>query len=189
MLMPPGTSHDRDCEDDHALFLAAVQDVAPWQPQPLPARTRPLRQRVRVQAQADVQTPPPLDDTQAAALALSEEEEVRFHRPGISVRHLRRLAHGPRPEQAPLPSLDLHGLRLAEARQVLLRWIDHLQAQGYTQALLVHGKGHPQRPAPMKTHATGWLMQHPAILALCSAQPRHGGRGALYVLLRRQDRE
>ncbi len=188
MLTPPDHPQDRDPEDDHALFLAAVRDVDAWEPQPLPLRTLSIRQRLpRRCEEFTAASLPPISDTQAAALALMGEEEVRFHRPGISQRHLRQLAKGPHPGQPPLPYLDLHGLRLDAARSVLLQWVDQLQAQGHTQALLIHGKGHPQRTAPMKTHATGWRMQHPAILALCSAQPRHGGRGALYVLLRRRD--
>ncbi len=190
MLTPDHDLQAGDLDDDRSLFRAAVHDVIAWPgaDQPRPSPTRRLAGGLKPRrSQQDEPAPelPPLSDTLAALHPLGHEEEVRFRRSGVSLRQLRQLAQGR--EQA-LPRLDLHGLRLDAARSAIVDWIDQLQRTGCSHALLIHGKGRPELPATLKTHATRWLMQHPSVLALCSAQARDGGRGALYVLLRRRAR-
>lgn len=106
----------------------------------------------------------------------------------------RRLARG---LVSPDTSIDLHGHGLASAYDVLdqelARAIDH----GARVVLLVTGK--PPRPESERPHARGairaavgdWLAgsRHAhRIAAVRGAHPRHGGAGALYIVLRR-DRE
>ena len=83
--------------------------------------------------------------------------------------------------------LDLHGLRPDPARDTLCHFIEHQHHNGHRCVLVIHGKGgrHDEEPV-LKNHVNHWLQQLPQVLAFHSAQPRDGGCGAVYVLLKRQ---
>ena len=94
----------------------------------------------------------------------------------------------------PESSIDLHGLSLASAYDRLDRGLADAIARGDRVLLLVTGK--PPRPTSERPHARGairaavgdWLAasRHSArIAAVRGAHPRHGGTGALYIVLRR----
>lgn len=95
---------------------------------------------------------------------------------------------------SPETSVDLHGLTLASAYDRLDRGLAEAIAQGDRVLLLVTGK--PPRPTSERPHARGairaavgdWLAasRHSSrIAAVRAAHPRHGGAGALYIVLRR----
>ena len=95
---------------------------------------------------------------------------------------------------SPESSVDLHGLSLASAYDRLDRGLADAIARGDRVLLLVTGK--PPRPASERPHARGairaavgdWLAasRHSGrIAAVRAAHPRHGGAGALYIVLRR----
>jgi DNA-nicking Smr family endonuclease len=95
----------------------------------------------------------------------------------------------------PDASLDLHGHTLASAHAMLDAGLDRALSQGHRVLLLVTGK--PPRPESERPHARGairaaiadWLAisRHAAnIAAVRGAHPRHGGAGALYIILRRE---
>jgi DNA-nicking Smr family endonuclease len=103
----------------------------------------------------------------------------------------RRLARG---VVAPERSIDLHGHTLQSAYRVLDQGLADAIAQGDRVVLLVTGK--PPRPESERPHARGairaavgdWLAgsRHAdRIAAVRAAHPRHGGAGALYIILRR----
>lgn len=94
----------------------------------------------------------------------------------------------------PDASLDLHGHTLASAHALLDTGLDRAIVQGHRVLLLVTGK--PPRAGSERPHARGairaaiadWLAvsRHAgAIAAVRGAHPRHGGTGALYIVLRR----
>jgi DNA-nicking Smr family endonuclease len=91
-------------------------------------------------------------------------------------------------------SIDLHGHTLASAHALLDHGLGQAIARGDRVVLLVTGK--PPRPESERPHARGairaaiadWLgsSRHAdAIAAVRGAHPRHGGAGALYIVLRR----
>ncbi|WP_338666788.1 Smr/MutS family protein [Pseudodesulfovibrio methanolicus] len=87
--------------------------------------------------------------------------------------------------------LDLHGMTSDQARDSLLFFIRESYLQGYRCVLVVTGRGRnsPGGQPVLRTEAESWLTKEPlrrVVLAFCTAQPRHGGAGALYVLLRKQ---
>ena len=103
----------------------------------------------------------------------------------------RRLTKG---AVAPDDVVDLHGHTLASAHSLLDARLGEAVARGARVLLLVTGK--PPRPESERPHARGairavvadWLQgsRHaPHIAAVRNAHPRHGGAGALYVILRR----
>lgn len=114
---------------------------------------------------------------------------LSFMRPGIQHGVFRKLRQGAYPLDA---VLDLHQLTVEEARHEVFRFIRDCTAQDVRSALINHGKGgrHPDRPAALlKSYVALWLPQFPEIMAFHSAQGFHGGTGAVYVLLKKSERQ
>ncbi len=89
-------------------------------------------------------------------------------------------------------TLDLHGLIQTEAHRRLDAFIERAAAAGTRMLLVVTGKGQ-NGGGVLRDSVPRWLAEpglRPRVLALAHAQPKHGGGGALYVLLRkkREDR-
>lgn len=103
---------------------------------------------------------------------------------GVQRAQKKQLLAGTVPIQA---YLDLHGMHRAQARTAVVAFLQNAQALSMRSVQIVHGKGlGTQGAAPLlKSYVYAWLQQHPAVLALASCAARHGGAGALYVLLRR----
>ena len=101
----------------------------------------------------------------------------------------RRLSRGLVP---PDRVLDLHGHSLATAWDLLDRRLEQAVATGARVLLLVTGKprsGGAERRGAIRAAIGDWLAasRHAAnIAAVRSAHPRHGGAGALYIILRRR---
>jgi DNA-nicking Smr family endonuclease len=103
----------------------------------------------------------------------------------------RRLARG---SVEPDATVDLHGHTLTSAHGMLDSALERSRARGDRVILLITGK--PPRRDSERPHARGairaavgdWLhaSRHAeAIAAVRGASPRHGGAGALYIVLRR----
>ncbi|WP_232347311.1 DNA endonuclease SmrA [Edwardsiella ictaluri] len=85
--------------------------------------------------------------------------------------------------------LDLHRHTLIEARTALLQFVADCIARDVRTALVLHGKGERSQPqALLKSYVSAWLPQIPDVMAIHSADRRHGGSGALYILLRKSER-
>jgi len=89
-------------------------------------------------------------------------------------------------------TIDLHGHHLASAHTTLLRLLDRAVMQQARVILVVAGKARGPDEAPrgaIRRELATWLSHGPHardILAVRNAHPRHGGAGALYILLRRR---
>ena len=59
---------------------------------------------------------------------------------------------------------------------------------GARHVRIIHGKGHhtPTGVSILKKMVAQSLTQLPFVLAFCSAQPKDGGAGAVYVFLKKQ---
>jgi DNA-nicking Smr family endonuclease len=102
----------------------------------------------------------------------------------------RRLARG---DVAPDLAVDLHGHNLADAYDLLDSSLARAIGGGARLLLLVTGK--PPRGEPpiargrIRAAVGDWLAASPhagSIAAVRAAHPRHGGAGALYIVLRRR---
>ena len=153
-------------------------------------RTTPVRKAPppRPQRRYGSEAPVPPQDSFSDGFdtgAVSSEEDLFFARPGLQQRQLQRLRRGQLTCSA---TLDLHGMTAATARGEIVSFIDSCGAQHIRCVHVIHGKGYGSggdMPV-LKNRLNSWLRQHHDVLAFCSAQPRDGGRGALYVLLRSQ---
>lgn len=113
------------------------------------------------------------------------DEILSFVRGGIQDKLKTKLRKGLIPFET---KIDLHGATVNEAGKFLQSSIENAYSSGLRCVLVVHGRGKgsfDNKPA-IKTHVNHWLRELPYVLAFYSAQPKHGGTGALYVLLKRK---
>ena len=114
---------------------------------------------------------------------VASNEYIEFSRPGIAHKILRNLRHGQSKIEA---ILDLHGKTSAEAGESLSQFLLQCQQVGLRYVLIIHGKGRENAIPVLKNKLNNWLRQTDDVIAFCTATPKQGGHGALYVLLRRQ---
>lgn len=86
--------------------------------------------------------------------------------------------------------IDLHGLNVKDARDVLENFLEESIRTGKRAVLIVHGRGlsSPAQPI-LKTKVYEWLTRGPRrkwVIAFSSARMQDGGTGATYVLLRQR---
>ena len=173
---------ESDEQDDRDLFQQAMRGVAPLKPD----------NRVR---QKQVPKKPPVRRQEIAAdesqLRFSDDlyedtcpDQLYFVRPGGPQKSvLKKMRAGKLDIDS---TLDLHGLSVDAARQQLIDFMDECRQFGYRHVIIVHGKGFRSQDKPViKPLVNRWLRQANEVLAFCSAQPRDGGTGAVYVLLRK----
>ena len=116
------------------------------------------------------------------------EASLSFKRGGIQNGVFRRLQKGGYDIEA---MLDLHGLTVEQARHEVHRFIQDCLRHDVRLALISHGKGRnnkEQRPV-LKSFLARWLPMFPEVMAFHSAQRWHGGAGAIYVMLRKSERQ
>lgn len=106
---------------------------------------------------------------------------------GLDPKIFKKLKSG---EFSPEAHLDLHGLTLEDAHYRLILFMKENYLNGKRCLLLIPGRGKnsPQGTSILRSNIQTWLTRDPLkriILAFSTAQPQHGGAGALYVLLRK----
>ena len=170
--------------EDTALFRDAVGEVRPVQPRRVDLRRPPPGARARFRRQDDAQVLVDSLRESPHSLGIETGEELVFRRPEVSQPVFRRLRRG---EFAIRGELDLHGMTNVQAREELRRFIAECVAEEIQCVRIIHGKGlrsGPRGPV-LKASVNSWLRRWQDVLAFCSAPPRDGGTGAIYVLLRR----
>lgn len=187
MIPPPKTP-----EDDASLFQAAMAEVAPM---------KKTSQRVRLKGNRpdwlpadglyseDLEVLTRLEDLVAGHGhfdILDSDEYIEGSIRGLHPVILEKLRLGRFSVQ---DHLDLHGLTVKEARELVAEFISEAVARKQRCLLLIHGRGlnsKDQVPVLKKTLEkillTAPIRKH--ILAYTSARPHDGGVGASYVLLR-----
>jgi DNA-nicking Smr family endonuclease len=166
--------------DELALWHHAVRDAAPLRREPVPQAppTAP-----------PVPSPPPTAAPAPAALLRPPPAARRLDPAGpvdLDRRSWLRLRRGSYPIDA---RLDLHGLTQAEAHARLAAFLAVAQARGNRCVLVITGRG-LRTGGTLRAMTPRWLEAEPnraRVLSFVQAQHRHGGDGALYVLLRRRE--
>jgi len=173
-------------DEDSRLFHAEVEDVEPLRHD----RAPPFRRRRKPQPLQRPEATPRDDDVDWDRWSDREVETgdvLAYARPGVQHRVLHELRRG---RMHIAMELDLHGLTAAHARRVLDECLYECRRSDIRGLHIVHGKGYgsdEQQPV-LKRKLNLWLRQRDEVLAFCSALPRDGGTGALYVLLRKSSR-
>lgn len=113
---------------------------------------------------------------------VSIEDSIAFLAPGLQNKVLKKLRQGHFGIDA---EIDLHGLNSNDAHHQLLNFIQACTQNGHRCLHIIHGKGYrsPDNHPVLKNHLNFWLRQHKHVQAFCSAPPKHGGTGAVFVLL------
>jgi DNA-nicking Smr family endonuclease len=144
----------------------------------------PLRRRATPSSAA----PPVTVETSQPNVPLRDPPLDRFA--GIDRANSERLKRGHHRIEA---RLDLHGMTQSEAHRAVAAFVHASSDSGFRCVLVITGRGlGPNGPGVLKSAVPQWLEQpglRRQILAIAPAQPRHGGAGALYLLLRRRRRE
>ncbi len=114
---------------------------------------------------------------------LHTDDQLSYRRPGLGPDVMRKLREGHWSIQK---HIDLHGLRVDEAREALGRFVRESHQLGLRCVRVVHGKGlgSPGRAPVLKGRVLRWLVQKKEVLAFVQARPAEGGAGALVVLLK-----
>jgi DNA-nicking Smr family endonuclease len=183
--------------EEAALWKRVIATVTPLKPaKAAPPAPLPAKEGMGVGASGKAASTPP-----AARVSL-EGKASRTHPQPLPARREgsantldgswdRKLSRG---LVGPESSIDLHGHTLSAAYDRLDRGLDQAIRQGDRVLLLITGK--PPRPESERPHARGairaavgdWLASSrhsDRIAAVRTAHPRHGGSGALYIVLRR----
>ncbi len=167
-------SNEKLGSEDSDLFRAAMRGVKPL------ARVKPPRISAPPKAAA---APPVMPRPPAPSPKVLPPLEIG-NSAGVDRARFEKLKRG---QMAIEAQLDLHGKTQDEAHRELSSFIARAQAQGKRLALVITGKGREGKGV-LRDSVPRWLNE-PAlrgrILALTNAQPRDGGAGALYVLLRK----
>jgi DNA-nicking Smr family endonuclease len=170
---------------EREVFREAVGDAVPLpssgrvdpSPQPVPPVARQFER----------------DESLALAESISDEIDIdrlldtddalSYRRPGIGIDVVRRLRRGHWVIQ---DRIDLHGLRVDEAREALIAFIAQCMKREVRCVRIIHGKGlgSPSREPVLKGKVLRWLAQRTEVLAFCQAGPSDGGSGALLALLK-----
>lgn len=181
------TSDKTDTEAS-ALFRAAMADVTPLAQQDTAVQhDRPSPPPRRLRHTAREALPDDLFSDEAPPGEEILADDWLFLRPGLQHSVVRKLRRGQYPIDA---DLDMHGLRVAEARQILTQFLHQAIASGCRVVRIIHGKGQgsANRQPVLKGRVRHWLQQRAEVLACCACRAEHGGGGAIYVLLRRANR-
>lgn len=124
-----------------------------------------------------------ISDPWSAEDMVGPDDFLAFKQIGIQENQFNRLRQGKFPIEA---ELDLHGMKQEIARTAVVQFLREAQRHRARVVCIVHGKGYLKngREPILKSSVNHWLRQFPAVLAFCSAQPKDGGLGAIYVLIK-----
>lgn len=140
----------------------------------------PLSDRARV---PQAPQPAPAPAKRAAPRIAIDGDEGRAH--GVNDRLMARLRSGGFEVEQ---QIDLHGARAEAARQQVAQRVRAAATAGVRCMLIIHGRGVHSGGAPVLRDLVVATLRGGAcarfVLAFCPALPRHGGDGAMYVLLR-----
>lgn len=170
-------------DEDRTLFQEAAEGTRPLHHDRIyPYRTPVQSRSKRSVRESDDEKTDNLFSDSIEADDLTAVEDLEFFRSGLQQRLIRRLRRGQMPIEA---ELDLHGLTVAEARQVLSQFLYDMHRAEVRSMRIIHGRGFgsKQQIPVLKRKVAYWLQQRSDVLAFCSAIPRHGGSGAIYLLI------
>ena len=181
-------------DDPDDLFLAEMSDVVPLKREPRVSRQ--VAGRNDRDSSLDQRRRAAVEGKQADRNILTEEGiapldpwfVLEFKRPGVQNGVFRKLKQGRYEAEA---RLDLHRMTAAVARRELFEFIEQSFELGLRSVLIIHGKGESkadrERSSILKGCTDHWLRELAIVQAFHSAQPRHGGTGAVYVLLKKSE--
>ena len=175
-------------DDDFSLFAEQMQGVRRIVvDQADIGKAKPNRavQRVRREnAQQNIATITVDGLSDQFVIDVGAEDALYWARDGVQDSQLRRMKAG---QIAFEGTLDLHGMSVEKARTILREFLTEALRLEVRCVRVTHGKAaRLDGKKPMiKSNVNTWLPQHEKVLGCTSCMPKHGGTGAVYVLLKR----
>lgn len=130
------------------------------------------------------------DDVMRAAMSdhadptvfLESDDGMLYRRQGVSPDIPRKLYRGEWTVEA---HIDLHGMRVDEAREAVADFLRESQLRGYRCLRIVHGKGHGSEggQSVLREMVRRWLKQRIEVMAFVQTPPADGDSGAVRVLI------
>jgi DNA-nicking Smr family endonuclease len=175
---------------DDDLFASEMSGVTPLKREPRERLVKTESVDVGQRRKAATQSVPRSDNHLAddGVPPLDAWYVLEFKRPGIQNGVYRKLRLGHYDIEA---RLDLHRFTVAEARTEIWSFFKEARRLGLRTLLITHGKGFGNKEKSgsgvLKGYVNRWLRDVGDVQAFHSAQPQHGGTGAVYVLLRKSE--
>jgi DNA-nicking Smr family endonuclease len=176
-------------DDDFSLFRNEIRGVKPiktehadvGKPKTDRKNLAKLRQAASVRSDATI-TVDGLSDQ--FVIDVGPEDTLNWARDGVQEGQMRKLKLGQISFEG---SLDLHGMSVELARETMWEFLAEATKLEIRCVRITHGKAvrlDGKRPM-IKSHVNTWLRQHPQVLGFTSCLAKHGGAGAVYVMLKR----
>ena len=174
-----------DTDDDLELFREAVAGALPVRDpgKVTPELPKPRPIPIHSQRDEDAAVLEALSGPDGLSDGLEIGDADSHLRDGIPRKVLRDLHHG---RWAVQDQLDLHGMRVDEARSAVVLFLAMARRRGQRCVQIIHGKGYRSASGEqvLRNRTRAWLMQKDEVLAFCDAPPGQGGGGAVLVLLK-----
>jgi len=174
-------SDDSTKNNEESLFLSEMSGITPLKSDnKIKIKKKPNRPLQQTDAEDNSFA---IDDVFSDAEIIEDCPDIlSFSRSGLQHKVLKKLRQGKHPIEH---VLDLHGLTVIEARNELLEFLGECEVAGVRHAIIIHGKGFRSKDKPViKPMVNRWLRSVDNVLAFHSAQPKDGGSGAVYILLK-----
>jgi len=173
-------------QEDKALFRNAVKGVTPLKEDERHKLTQPRKAETTPQKKAATHHPPQPGawmENISSRDWLNAEDTLHFAKTGLQHKVIQRLQRGQIQLEA---QIDLHQHTIEEAIFSVTTFIDDCLNHGKRWVCIIHGKGRFSKEGKpvLKNFLNQWLRKQPHVLAFHSAKPKHGGTGAVYVLLK-----
>ena len=152
-------------------------------PEDLPSAIKKAKRKNTATPRRPPSPPPP------PAPERAEPDLVHGKAPGLDRRSQTKMRRGQVDIEA---RIDLHGMTQGQAHRALGGFLQEAQAAGRRTVLVITGKGRGKEgggDGVLRNAVPKWLNEtsnREMIRGFSHAAPKHGGAGALYVLLKRQ---
>lgn len=175
-------------DDDFSLFQAELRGVKPikhdradtGKPKTDRKQFNTLRQAATI-SQGETKVDGLSDQF---VIDVGAEDPLYWAGNGVQDGQMRKLKLGQIPFEG---SLDLHGMNVEKARDTLWEFLAEATKLEIRCVRVTHGKAVRMdgRKPMIKSHVNTWLRQHPQVLGFSSCLAKHGGTGAVYIILKR----
>lgn len=169
-------------EEERSIFRDNIKSIQPIKHDKLLLRKKAVKKRP-ILSPAKESHKVYLSEYSSEANVLPDEK-LFFARSGVSPKQIRMLKQGKILIEA---TLDLHGFDSQSAKDCLIDFIEHAHEKNKRYVTIIHGKGHSDQPI-LKNKINNWLRQFNTVLAFCTTTAKHGGAGAVYVLLKARNK-
>lgn len=181
-----------DTNDESNLFMQEMVDVEPIKVKKKIPLTKSVESELSLRARRESATRDLAKDNNHLSTDHVEMLDLyyplEFKRPGVQIGVFKKLKRGKYSAEA---RLDLHRMTVEVARKEVFRFIKDCVSYDLRSLIIVHGKGNHSHntEAQLKSYVNKWLPDMEEVQAFSSAQPQHGGLGAVYVLLGKSEKK